>query len=141
MIINIIVAFSNNHGIGYNNTLPWKISGDLKKFRNITIGEGNNAIIMGKNTWLSLKCKPLPKRDNLILSKTTSISSNNCNSFTNIDELYNFLNTKNYDDIWVIGGQSIYELFLNKNISNKFLTKYIYITYIDEYITCDTFFS
>ena len=58
MKFNIIVAKCNNNGIGINNTLPWNIPGDLKRFSKLTTGSGNNAIIMGKNTWLSLPKKP-----------------------------------------------------------------------------------
>ena len=54
MFVNIIVAYTNNKGIGKNNSLPWKIPSDLKKFKNLTTGNKKNAIIMGKNTYLSL---------------------------------------------------------------------------------------
>ena len=67
MRLNIISAVSKNGGIGYKNKLPWKrINLDMKFFSQITIGSknDNNAVIMGKNTWLSLP-KSLPKRTNL----------------------------------------------------------------------------
>ena len=48
MFVNIIVAYSKNNGIGINNTLPWKITSDLKKFKNLTTGNNNNCIIMVK---------------------------------------------------------------------------------------------
>ena len=77
--------------------------------------------------------------DNLILS--SSINNNNLNNntkiFKNFDELYNYLTNKTYDEIWIIGGNSIYNLFLNINMVN---INYIYITYIDKFIECDTFF-
>ena len=60
--INLIVAMCKNNGIGYNNELPWKILSDLKKFKKLTQGKGNNAVIMGKNTYESIK-KSLPNRD------------------------------------------------------------------------------
>lgn len=138
--INIIVAYCKNYGIGMDNSLPWKISSDLQKFRKLTIGNKNNCIIMGKNTWLSLDSKPLKNRDNLILTTSLKINITNNNiskSFKNIDELYNFLEKKNYDNIWIIGGESIYKLFLNNSLFN---VDYIYVTYIEENITCDTFF-
>ena len=76
MLINIIVAYEKNGGIGLNNSIPWKITSDLKKFKNLTIGNKNNALIMGKNTWLSIK-KNLPFRDNLILSSSLNIHNVN----------------------------------------------------------------
>ena len=106
MNINIIVAYCKNNGIGLNNSLPWKISSDLKKFKNLTIGNGNNAIIMGKNTWLSLNSSPLTKRDNLILSNTLDIdktcNTNIVKSFKNIEELKDFIYLKSYSDVWII---------------------------------------
>ena len=73
MFVNIIVAYSTNKGIGKDNSLPWKIVSDLKKFKNLTTGNKNNAIIMGKNTYLSLNNRSLPNRDNLILSSSLRI--------------------------------------------------------------------
>ena len=142
MFVNIIVAHSKNNGIGKNNCLPWNIPSDLKKFKNLTIGNKNNAIIMGKNTWLSLK-KPLPNRDNLILSSSVRVNSkdklnNISKSFKNEIELKEFLENNNYDELWVIGGENIYDLFLNK--TNIFVVKDIYITLIDHYYECDKFF-
>lgn len=145
MNINIIVAMCKNNGIGYKNTLPWKISSDLKKFKILTTGKNNNAIIMGKNTWLSINENILDKRDNLILSKSLKVEKNNNNniakSFSSIDELEKYIFQRNYDEIWVIGGSQIYDLFLNKqnNSSNLKINK-IYVTYIDKEVECDTFF-
>ena len=68
--MNLIVAYCRNRGIGFQNKLPWKLSQDMNRFKNLTIGNGNNAVVMGKNTWESLpqKYKPLPKRANIVLS-------------------------------------------------------------------------
>ena len=51
-------------------SLPWRLSADLKNFKELTIGNGNNAVIMGRNTWVSLpsEYKPLPKRENIVLT-------------------------------------------------------------------------
>ena len=143
MFVNIIVVYSDNNGIGKNNSLPWKITSDLKKFKNLTIGNKNNAIIMGKNTWLSLNNKSLKNRDNLVLSSSLIIddkdeNNNITKSFKNELVLREFLENKDYDDIWVIGGENIYDLFLNK--TNIFNVKNIYITLLDNDYECDTFF-
>ena len=137
MFVNIIVAHSVNKGIGKDNSLPWKISSDLKKFKNLTTGNKNNAIIMGKNTYLSLNNRSLPNRDNLILSSSLNIDKKDENdsitrSFKNEINLKEFLDNKNYDELWVIGGANIYDLFLNK--TNIFVVKNIYVTLIDEII-------
>lgn len=143
MFVNIIVVYCDNNGIGKNNSLPWKITSDLKKFKKLTIGNKKNAIIMGKNTWLSLNNNPLKNRDNLILSSSLLIdnideNNNITKSFKNEIVLKKFLENKIYDDIWVIGGENIYDLFLNK--TNIFTVKNIYITLLDMVYECDTFF-
>lgn len=84
MNFKLIVAMSKNRGIGCNNSLPWNIKEDLVNFSKITKGNGNNAIVMGKNTWLSIRSKPLPKRDNLILSSSLKGIPNTYDSIDNL---------------------------------------------------------
>ena len=71
--MNIIVAACKNRGIGFKNKLPWKLSKEMKYFKELTIGEKNNAVVMGRNTWLSIpeKNRPLPKRENIVLISRT----------------------------------------------------------------------
>tara|TARA_B100000424_G_C22944154_1_gene502422 strand:- start:2989 stop:3522 length:534 start_codon:yes stop_codon:yes gene_type:complete len=137
MIINGIVALSKNNGIGKNNAIPWYLKSDLKRFQKLTTGNGNNAVIMGKNTWNSIPF--LKNRDHFILSTSLNIHEKKENqsiiSFKNIDELFLFLKQKNYDSLWVIGGSQIYDLFMKLNIINE-----LFITVIDEDYDCDTFF-
>ena len=138
MKINIIVAMCKNRGIGKDNDLVWKISSDMKKFKTLTTGNNNNAIIMGKNTYNSIKTT-LKNRDIYILSKNLNIDKNVNNniikSFNSYVNLMNYLKDTNYDNIWVVGGESVYKIFLDNNIVD-----YIYITYINSLYTCDTFF-
>ena len=54
MLINGIVAMDINKGIGKNNNLPWTLKKDLRRFQKITTGNGNNALIIGRNTWNSI---------------------------------------------------------------------------------------
>ena len=65
MSIKLICAVSKNNVIGNNNKLPWNISEDLKRFRELT---SENIIVMGRKTYDSIG-RPLPKRENLVLSK------------------------------------------------------------------------
>lgn len=137
---NLIVAFDNERGIGRENSLPWYFPEDLKYFSNLTKGNGNNAIIMGKNTWNSLPKKPLEKRDNLILSTTLNIEenipkNNYVKTFKSIDTLEEFCKNQKYDELWVIGGSEIYNLFIYQN-----KVKYIYATLIHKKYDCDCFF-
>ena len=149
MNINIIVAYCKNNGIGFENKMPWHIKSDLKKFQKLTIGNGNNANIMGKNTYnsiLNINKNSLKNRDNLILStslnvNTKNITNNVIKSFNNIQNLENFIKTKKYEEVWIIGGEKIYNYFLNIYPANELLTpKNIYITFINNDFECDTFF-
>ena len=141
--MNLIVACDKNYGIGINNKLPdWKIDGDLKRFRELTTGNGNNVVIMGRNTYESLPNGPLKNRLNIIVSrKYTEIefakqiqSSIKC--FTNLEDAYKFSvdYTKDNGEIWVIGGSQIYEESVKLN-----LVKEIFVTKLDEVYDCDTF--
>ncbi len=132
--MNIIVACSRNMGIGLKNNIPWKLSADMKYFRDKTIGTGQNCIIMGKNTWESLPKKPLPKRENLILS-TTLEQQDGAHVFNNTDNLVDYVNKIKYNNVWVIGGSSIYNEFLNNG-----LAKNLYITKIHKDFKSDVFF-
>ena len=152
MKYNIIVACCKNWGIGYKNGLAWSIPSDLKKFRQLTIGEGNNAVIMGRNTWLSLPVKYLKSRDNLILStslnNTTQITQYIDNNeskkstslvkvFNDVDTIIDYCDKANYDCVWIIGGAEIYNLFLSRS---DIKISEIHMTWIDQDFPCDTFF-
>ena len=133
--MKIIVALCKNYGIGKNNSLPWNLKKDLLYFKNKTIGTGNNAIIMGKNTWNSLPLKPLPKRFNCVFTNSLNINESYAKSFKNSSSFDTFIENKKFDDIWIIGGESIYKKFIfHPNLDE------IYVTKIDEYISCDTYF-
>ena len=69
--MNIIVAMCKNRGIGINGMIPWSLKEDMKFFKNKTIGNGNNAVIMGRNTFESISTT-LPKRRNYVISSTKS---------------------------------------------------------------------
>ena len=156
---NLIVAMCKNNGIGYKGKLPWSIKEDMKQFSQITKGDGNNAVIMGHNTWESLplvngKQRGLTSRDNFILSYSMTqenfntdfeLNGGNCHNKSNIPKVFNSIqmlddyfnnnDNNNYEDIWVIGGSQIYSQFLEANKINK-----CYVTYIDKQFECDTFF-
>ncbi|AGF48813.1 dihydrofolate reductase [Candidatus Kinetoplastidibacterium galati] len=106
MEIIIIVAYSDNRVIGKNNTLPWKLTSDLKSFKKHTI---NNTIIMGRKTWDSLPKKPLPDRENIVITRRNIID---CGALTakSLSEAISLCSPGK--KIFVIGGSSIYEQFL-----------------------------
>ena len=118
MEVHLIWAQDKNGGIGKNGKLPWHISEDLKNFKRITL---NSTIIMGRKTWESLPVKPLPNRDNIILSKTLALDILTFKTYENcIDNLIK----RNISKVFIIGGRSMYKLFFNK-------ADYLHITNID----------
>ena len=132
--MNIIVAMDERRGIGKNNLLPWNIPSDLKYFSKLTKGSGNNAVIMGRNTYHSIG-RLLPKRKNIILSNNRYYCVEDGGKLLfSYDEVIDYLKTQNFDEVWVIGGSSIYNLFLERDVDN------VYITQIPGDYSCDTFF-
>ena len=127
--MNIVVAACKNKGIGINNKLPWNLSKDLKYFRFLTQSYGENAIVMGKNTCLSLP-RALPKRANYVLSS----SLKSYDEFKMIEDI-SLLKKKHYDNVWLIGGAQVYKSMINNDMINS-----IYYTDIDADFECDTFF-
>ncbi len=139
MKYKIIAGMCQNRGIGKNGTLPWKIKEDMQFFSKLTQGNGNNAVIMGKKTWDSFNGKHLKNRDNLVLSTTLEIDEvrdkDNIVSFKTIEDITEFCDNNSYDDIWVIGGETIYKQFIDKNLSSECI-----ITFINNKYNCDTHF-
>lgn len=140
----IIVGMCRNGGIGFKDRLPWNIKEDLRHFSKMTKGNDKekNAILMGKNTWISIGEKPLPKRDNIILSSSIDIDSikystrdNAIMVFRNIQTMKEWLMERNYHEVWVIGGESIYKEFIDDPDTTE-----MWITEIDSDFECDTYF-
>lgn len=110
MAIIGIVAIAQNFAIGKNGKLPWHYSADLKFFKETT---SNSAIVMGFNTWQSIG-KPLPKRLNIVLSRSREIPNQPnvllARSVEEIIALSNYLK----DDLFIIGGAETYKNFADK---------------------------
>ena len=130
--MNIVVATCKNKGIGINNKLPWRLLADTYFFKYLTIGNEKNAVVMGKNTFLSLP-KPLPHRDNLVLSKSLKINKKKIQVLDKIRSVHSQL--FKYENIYLIGGEKVYF----DNIQKSFI-KGIYHTNIHMDYDCDTFF-
>lgn len=133
--MNIIVAATKNMGIGLENKLPWYLKNELKYFKRKTVGNCNNLIVMGKNTWLSLPTKPLPLRYNCVLSTSLNDVPTDTIVVSNKKELESFVSKSNFSNIWIIGGESIYKQFINEPY-----VKNIYLTQIENEFKCDTYF-
>ncbi len=98
-----------NCAIGYKNELLFNIPQDKKYFKNQTIGK---TIVMGRKTFESLPVKPLPERENIVLSKNTSFSYEGVTVFHNTVSLFSYLRELNTEDIFIAGGEEIYSMML-----------------------------
>lgn len=135
--ISIIVSIANNNCIGGNNTLLWKQSDDLKRFKQLTT---NHIVIMGQKTFESIGIA-LPNRCNIVISNDENFNPHGCFVVRSINESIDEAILKVCDkwngiddEIFVIGGGSIYKQMLP--YSNK-----LYITRIDCDIQGDTYFQ
>jgi dihydrofolate reductase len=134
MHFKMIVVVDKMNGIGKSNSIPWHLPEDLKHFSKLTKGHGNNAVIMGRKTLDSIG-RALPKRKNLVLTRDDNLHQQNENVhyFNSIYEIKKHCIISNYDEVWIIGGSSIYKEFISS-------VKELYITEIDGDFECDTFF-
>ena len=106
MIIGI-VAVDKNGAIGKGGKLPWHYSADMKFFKQTTIG---NAVVMGHNTWRSLK-SPLPNRLNIVLSRKAEIEpQDSVVVLRDVDSVLALAKTL-ASDLYVIGGEQVYRSF------------------------------
>ena len=72
--LEFVVAVSENDVIGRGNQLPWRLSADLKHFKNLTLGR---AMLMGRKTYESIG-KALPARLNIVLSRSAEFFPGDC---------------------------------------------------------------
>lgn len=132
MNLNLIIAITSNGLIGKKNSLPWKYSEDLKRFKQITLG---HPIIMGRKTFESIGNKPLPGRKNIIVSKTWKPSNEEINGITvcnTVEQVFEVCQDEDRKP-FVIGGKEIYRLFYE-------YVDYAYVTLIDKYYEGDTYY-
>jgi len=128
-VLSIIVAVAKNNVIGKNNQLLWRLSNDLKNFKEITMG---HTIIMGRKTFESLP-KVLPGRKHIVLTRDKSFSVPNemVEVFNSVTELLKSLSPE--IEYFVVGGGEIYKTLM------PYCEK-LYLTKVKEEFKGDTYF-
>lgn len=121
-----VVAMSENRVIGKNNQLPWHLPADLRHFKQVTLG---HRILMGRKTYLSIG-KPLPQRENIILTHDAHFHAPGCVVVTDVDKILTMAKEK---DLFVIGGAEIFQLLM------PYITR-IYLTIVHHDFDGDVFF-
>lgn len=125
-----IVVVDSNWGIGKDNKLLIHLPGDLKYFKERTLGK---TVVMGRETLESLPGgELLPGRKNVILSRNQEYEAN-CSVCNSTEELLNLANSQDTEDVFIIGGEKIYREFLP-------YCDTCYVTKIDKTFDADKFF-
>jgi dihydrofolate reductase len=124
-MIKIIVAMSKNRVIGNNNELIWKLSSDLKRFKELTT---DHSVVMGRKTYESIG-RPLPNRRNIIITRNLEYKVDGCEIVSSLEEALLLTN----NDCFIIGGGEIY----NQSIE---LADRIYLTLVHKEFEGDTTF-
>lgn len=125
--VSLIVALNFNNVIGSNNDLPWHMKADLKRFKDVT---KNKPVIMGRKTFESLGKKPLPHRQNVVLTRDRAYEAD-CDVAHSLNEA--FLLAQNADEIVVIGGEKVYKQLI------PFYNK-MYVTIVENDLEGDAHF-
>ncbi len=124
----ILAAVASNRVIGVNNTLPWHLPADLKRFKALTL---NQIVVMGRRTFESIG-RPLPQRTNVVLTQNTDWTAAGVCTAKSIQEVLDQF-ADDARTIFVIGGAQIYQETLP-------LCERLYLTEIQQAFTGDTFF-
>lgn len=129
--MNIIVAADKNWAIGFQNKLLVSIPADMKFFRQTTTG---NVVVMGRKTLESFpNGQPLKNRVNIVLTSDKSYQVKDAVVVHSIEEMLEELEKYNSEDIYVIGGESIYRQMLP-------YCSLAHVTKIDHEYQADTYF-
>lgn len=128
MIISLLVAMDEKRGIGKAGKLPWRLSSDLKRFRELTMG---HHLIAGRKTFESIG-KLLPGRHIIVVTRNLSF---NPDGFVarSVEDAIALARERGETEVFVIGGAEIYARALEA-------ADRIYLTEVHAEVDADTFF-
>ncbi|XP_050297446.1 dihydrofolate reductase-like [Anthonomus grandis grandis] len=140
--LKLIVAASENLGIGKNGELPWRLKKEMAYFSRMTKTTKDptkkNIVIMGRKTWESIpeQFRPLPGRINFILSRSNLDLQQYQDTFgfKSFETALDALSWGSFESVWVIGGYSVYKEALSSPYFDK-----LYLTKLHTSFECDTF--
>lgn len=130
MSVNAILAVDANFGIGRNNGLPWPHEAeDMKWFRDNT---KDSVVIMGRKTWESIGCRPLPKRINVVITNSSIQGDYDAVYYGDMGKVLQVIHMDYPNkELWVIGGANIYKQAIP-------FCKHVYLTQFNDAYECDT---
>ena len=129
-----IVSVNDMNGIGFKGLIPWKCQLHINFLKQHVVGDGNNAVVMGHQTFKSMHYRPIPGVRNYILSRNPSLCEKISGDVVveTCEENIWFLNFI-FEHVYVLGGQEIFSLF-------KPYIDTVYVFHIHNENTCDRFF-
>ncbi len=129
MIVSLLVAMDERRGIGRAGRLPWRLSTDLKRFRELTMG---HHIIVGRKTFESIG-KPLPGRAMIIVTRDPVYHADGCVVAHSIADALESARAEGETELFVCGGAEIYAQTVD-------VAERIYLTRVAADCDADTFF-
>ena len=102
-VITIIAAMARNRAIGLDGDMPWHLPGELKHFKNATMGK---PIVMGRKTWESIG-RALPGRQNIVVTRNRQFKADVCDIAASLDEA---IQLAREPEVMIMGGGQLYEL-------------------------------
>ncbi len=128
MLISLIVAMASNRVIGDKGEIPWKIPGEQKMFKEVTMG---HTMIMGRKTYEAIG-RALPGRTNIVITRQSEYQAPGCKVVHDLDSALESCSPEE-DEAFIIGGGQIY----NETIS---AADRIYLTVLPREVSGDTYF-
>jgi len=99
--VTIIAAMARNLAIGFNGAMPWHLPGELRHFKQTTMGK---PIVMGRKTWESIGQR-LPGRQNIVVTRNRSLQAPGCDVAGSLDEA---IRIARGEEVMLIGGGQLY---------------------------------
>lgn len=133
MTVVFVVAIANNGVIGRDGGLPWKLSTDMKRFKELTMGK---PVVMGRKTWESFPKRPLPGRLNIVVSRDVNYRAEGALTAPTLKDALELAEDGRGTldkEIAVIGGGEIYRQALP-------CAERLYVTHVMADIDGDTIF-
>ena len=111
MLLKMILAMDLDGCIGKDDGLPWRLRADMLRFKRLTVGDGHNAVLMGRTTWESLPeaYRPLSERLNIIVTRNEEYSVDGAYACLSIEKGLGLAEENSSDICWIIGGANVYE--------------------------------
>jgi dihydrofolate reductase len=129
VIISIIAAMDRKRGIGVDNKLPWRLSADLKRFRELTMG---HHIIVGRKTFESIG-RPLPGRRMIVVTRDRNYKAEECDLAHSVEDAINLARERGESEVFICGGAEIYARSIE-------IVDRMYLTLVEAEVVADTFF-